>query len=91
MAHTLKGKVVSAKTQKTIVVEVSRLKKHPKYGKFMKVTTRYKAHTEEVVSEGSVVLIMPTRPISKDKRWKLVTVVERAAPIEVLADEVIDK
>ncbi len=89
MAHTLKGKVVSAKTPKTLVVEVSRLRKHPKYGKFMKISNRYKAHTEEVVSEGSVVLIMPTRPISKDKKWKLVSVVERATPIEVLADEVV--
>ena len=69
MAHTLKGKVVSAKTPKTIVVEVSRLRKHPKYGKYMKVTDRYKAHTEEAISEGSVVLLAPTRPISKDKKW----------------------
>ncbi len=91
MAHTLKGKVVSAKTQKTIVVEVLRLKKHPKYGKYMKISNRYKAHTEEVVTEGSTVLIMPTRPISRDKRWKLVSVVERATPVEVLVDEVVVK
>ena len=71
MAQTLKGKIVSNKMQKTAVVEVSRLKKHPIYKKYIKLSKRYKAHTEEQIEEGKMVLIAPTKPISKDKKWKI--------------------
>jgi len=68
----MKGVVVSTKMAKTIVVEVTRLKKHPKYRKFMKVTKRYKAHNENPnVSVGDVVVIVSTRPISREKRWRI--------------------
>lgn len=69
----MKGKVVSTKMQKTVVVEVSRLTKHPKYKKFMRITKRYKAHAEDgTVQEGQTVVIEATKPISRDKRWRVV-------------------
>lgn len=72
-SKTLSGTVVSAKMQKTIVVAVSRFEKHPKYGKYMKITKKYKAHDEEgKFKEGDKVLIQECRPISKDKTFKVV-------------------
>ncbi|MFB6212449.1 MAG: 30S ribosomal protein S17 [Candidatus Magasanikbacteria bacterium] len=69
----LKGKITSDKMDKTCVVEVSRLKKHPRYLKYFEVTDKYKAHDEEEkFSEGEEVVIEETSPISKDKRWKVV-------------------
>ena len=66
----LTGTVVSDKMNKTRVVQVRKIGKHPKYEKMMQGFTRYKAHDEEnKAKEGDVVLIMETRPISKDKRW----------------------
>ena len=67
-SKTLSGVVVSAKMQKTVVVAVSRFEKHPKYGKFMNITKKYKAHDEE----GNQVLIEECRPISKDKTFKVI-------------------
>lgn len=73
------GKVVSNKMQKTITVAVDRKVKHPIYGKFVNRTTKYKAHdAENTAGIGDTVRIMETRPISKDKRWRLVEVVEKA-------------
>jgi small subunit ribosomal protein S17 len=73
------GKVVSNKMQKTITVAVDRKVKHPIYGKFVNRTTKFKAHDEEnTAGIGDLVRIMETRPISKDKRWRLVEVVEKA-------------
>lgn len=70
---TLHGIVVSDKMQKTVVVAVTRLKKHPKYKKQYKVTRRFKAHDEENrYKTGDKVAIQETRPLSKDKRWKIV-------------------
>jgi len=74
MAQELKGKIVSNKMRKTVVVEVSRLKKHRLYGKFMKISKKYKAHTEEEIPEGSTVIIKSAKPISKDKRWKVIKI-----------------
>ncbi len=72
-SKTLSGTVVSAKMQKTVVVAVSRFEKHPKYGKYMKITKKYKAHDEEgKFKEGDKVLIQECRPISKDKTFKVV-------------------
>ncbi|MEK7630573.1 MAG: 30S ribosomal protein S17 [Patescibacteria group bacterium] len=69
----LKGTVVSAKMQKTVVVEVARLKKHPKYHKFMRVSKRYKAHIEDnSLKEGDKVILMPIPRMSRDKRWTAV-------------------
>ena len=72
-AGLLRGVVVSDKMQKTVVVSVSRFVKHPLYGKYYKVSKKYKAHDEENKSKvGDMVTIVPTRPISKDKRYKVV-------------------
>ena len=70
----LKGAVVSDKMAKTVVVAVSRLKKHSKYKKYFKVTRKIKAHDENnEYHVGDQVLIEETRPMSKDKRWKVIS------------------
>jgi small subunit ribosomal protein S17 len=71
--NILKGVVVSDKMNKTVVVSVSRFVKHPLYGKFYKVSKKYKAHDEENKDKiGDKIEIVETRPISKDKRFKVV-------------------
>lgn len=76
------GKVVSDKMDKTIVVAVETYKKHSLYGKRVKYTKKFKAHDEENRAKiGDVVKIMETRPLSKDKRWRLLEVVEEAVII----------
>jgi len=73
------GKVVSDKMEKTIVVAVETYKKHPLYHKRIKYTKKFKAHDENNEAKiGDTVRIMETRPLSKDKRWRLVEVVEKA-------------
>ena len=73
------GVVVSDKMQKTVVVRIDRRVPHPIYGKMVTKSTRLKAHDEEnTAKEGDTVRIMETRPLSKDKRWRLVDIVERA-------------
>ena len=73
------GLVVSNKMEKSIVVAVERKVKHPIYGKFVKKTTKFKAHDEEnTCGIGDKVLIMETRPLSKTKNWRLVEILERA-------------
>lgn len=73
------GKVVSNKMQKTIVVSVERKVMHPKYGKFIKMTSKFKAHDEkQECNMNDVVKVMETRPLSKDKRWRLVEIIEKA-------------
>lgn len=73
------GIVVSNKMTKSIVVEVERRIKHPKYGKFLRKTSRFMAHDEnEECHIGDTVRIMETRPLSKSKRWRLVQIIERA-------------
>ena len=67
------GTVVSDKMQKTIVVETERIKEHPKYKKRYKVSKRYKAHDEKgEYKEGDKVVIEECKPLSKDKRWKVI-------------------
>ena len=69
----LRGVVVSDKMNKTVVVSVSRFIEHPKYGKFYKVSKKYKAHDEEnAYKTGDKVEIVSTRPISKDKKFAVV-------------------
>lgn len=73
------GKVVSDKMDKTIVVAIADNKKHPLYNKVVKTTYKLKAHDEENTCRiGDTVKVAETRPLSKDKRWRLVEVVERA-------------
>lgn len=73
------GLVVSDKMEKTITVAIERQVKHPIYGKFVKKTTKLMAHDDtNDARQGDTVRIMETRPLSKNKRWRLVEVVERA-------------
>ena len=73
------GLVVSDKMDKTAVVAVERLKRHPLYGRVQRVTKRFKAHDENnECNVGDRVRIMETRPISKDKCWRVLTILERA-------------
>ena len=73
------GVVVSDKMDKTIVVEIRTRVKHPLYGKIMNRTTRFKAHDENnECGIGDTVRVMETRPLSKDKNWSLVEIVEKA-------------
>ena len=73
------GVVVSNKMDKSIVILVERKVKHPKYGKFVKKSTKFMAHDEKnEASMGDTVRIMETRPLSKNKCWRLVEIVEKA-------------
>jgi small subunit ribosomal protein S17 len=73
------GLVVSDKMQKTVVVAIERRVPHPVYGKMVTRTKRLKAHDEQNSAKtGDTVRIMETRPLSKDKRWRVVEIVERA-------------
>ncbi|MFN3428812.1 MAG: 30S ribosomal protein S17 [Candidatus Sericytochromatia bacterium] len=72
------GKVVSDKMDKTLVVAVESTVSHPRYKKMVKQTTKFKAHDEDnTAKEGDIVKIEESRPLSRDKRWRLVEVVER--------------
>ena len=74
------GLVTSAKMQKTIVVRVTRRVRHPQYSRVMKQRSSFKAHDETgEAREGDWVKIMETRPLSKDKRWRLVEILRRAS------------
>jgi small subunit ribosomal protein S17 len=73
------GIVNSSKMDKTITVAVERKVKHPIYGKFLKKTTKFMAHDEQnTAGPGDTVRIMETRPLSKNKRWRLVEIIEKA-------------
>ena len=73
------GKVVSNKMQKSITVAMDRKVKHPIYGKFMNKTTKFMAHDEKnEAGIGDTVRISETRPLSKNKRWRLVEIIEKA-------------
>ena len=79
LRKTRVGKVVSNKMDKTIVVAVENHVKHPLYNKIVKRTYKLKAHDEEGVAKiGDKVKVMETKPISKDKRWRLVEILEKA-------------
>ena len=73
------GVVESAKMDKSITVSVRRQMKHPMYGKYLERSSTFMAHDEEdEAREGDTVRVMETRPISKNKRWRLVEIIERA-------------
>ena len=79
LRKTVVGKVVSDKMEKTIVVAVEDSVKHPLYNKIVKRTIKFKAHDENnEAGIGDRVKIMETRPLSKDTRWRLVTIIEKA-------------
>ena len=79
LRKTRTGKVVSDKMDKTIVVAIENHVRHPLYGKIVKRTYKLKAHDEKNECRiGDTVKVMETRPLSKDKRWRLVEIVERA-------------
>lgn len=76
---TRMGRVVSDKMDKSVVVAVETFVSHPLYGKQVKRTTKFKAHDENNECQyGDIVKIMETKPISKDKNWRLVEIVEKA-------------
>ena len=86
------GRVVSDRMDKTIVVSVERLARHPLYKRVIRLTTKFKAHDEENDARtGDTVLIEESRPLSATKRWRLVRVVARAgehgSPADIVADE----
>jgi small subunit ribosomal protein S17 len=77
---TLTGVVVSDKMEKTVVVRVERNYKHPRYGKFLRTSKKYKAHNEgNKAKAGDTVIIIESRPLSREKRWAVQEIVERAA------------
>jgi small subunit ribosomal protein S17 len=87
------GRVVSDKMDKTIVVSVERLARHPLYKRVIRLTTKFKAHDEtNDAHTGDTVIIEESRPLSATKRWKLVKVVQRAGehgnPSDIMVDEV---
>ncbi|KPK31482.1 MAG: 30S ribosomal protein S17 [Nitrospira bacterium SG8_35_1] len=74
------GEVISDKMQKTVVVAVTNLTQHPLYKKTIKKVARFKAHDEENTCKmGDTVSIIESRPLSKDKRWKVLKVIERGS------------
>ena len=79
LRKTRTGKVISDKMDKTIVVAIEEHVKHPRYKKIVKRTYKLKAHDEKnECNIGDTVKVMETRPLSKDKRWRLVEIIERA-------------
>jgi small subunit ribosomal protein S17 len=73
------GKVVSAKMEKSILVSIERRVPHPVFKKLIRLTTKLMAHDEKsIAGVGDVVKIMETRPLSKQKRWRLVEIIEKA-------------
>ena len=82
-AKTLQGVGTSQKMNKTITVVVGRRKKHPKYGKYINLSTKYHVHDEkEVSNEGDIVMIQECKPISKTKSWVLLDVLKKGETIE---------
>ncbi|GMV84364.1 MAG: hypothetical protein AMXMBFR80_02220 [Dehalococcoidia bacterium] len=87
--RVIQGTVVSDKMQKTIVVSVERKKKHRLYHKVVTVTERYKAHDEtESCKLGDIVRIQECRPISKDKRWRVIEILTRGDVAEVAPESI---
>ena len=81
------GTVISNKMQKTIVVRVSHMVRHPVYGRYISQASAFKVHDEKnIAAIGDWVKIMETRPLSKDKRWRLVEVLKRASTAPALPD-----
>ncbi|MFH0935900.1 MAG: 30S ribosomal protein S17 [Candidatus Omnitrophota bacterium] len=85
------GMVISDKMQKTIIVRVMRMSKHPKYAKIMKKYSKFKAHDQNNTAKiGDTVRIIETRPLSKDKRYRLAAIVKKAASYAQVKEETND-
>jgi small subunit ribosomal protein S17 len=83
------GVVVGDKMDKTVVVEVEKFLKHPKYYKYLKTKKRYKVHDEEnACKTGDRVLIVETRPLSKEKRWLVKEIIKKEEPVILFEEEV---
>ena len=83
------GSVISKKMDKTAVVAVEKLRRHPLYRKMMRKVMKYKAHDEKnEVGVGDVVKLIETRPVSKDKRWKVIEIVSKGEVPEVKPEEI---
>jgi small subunit ribosomal protein S17 len=83
------GKVTSNKMAKTVVVQVESLRRHPLYHKVIKRSSSFKVHDEEnACNIGDVVKIVETRPLSKDKRWRIVEIVRKADAVGALKEDV---
>ena len=80
--RTFTGAIVSNRMRRTVVVRVERLRRHPKYRAYQRVSRRLKAHAEEALAlqMGDVGRIAETRPLSREKRWKVTEVIRRRAP-----------
>jgi small subunit ribosomal protein S17 len=77
--RTIKGVVISGKMDKTIVVKAERLVKHPVFHKYVRKHVKYKAHDEQNQCKwGDTVLIIEARPLSKEKRWRMLEILEKA-------------
>lgn len=85
----LTGRVVSNKMDKTVVVRVERLGRHPLYGKVLRLMKKYKAHDEgNVCQVGDLVSIVESRPLSREKRWVVEAVLAHAAEVEPIVEVV---
>jgi small subunit ribosomal protein S17 len=83
------ARVISDKMDKTVVVSVEETKHHPLYRKTIKKATKYKAHDEQnECGQGDIVRIIETRPLSKDKRWRVAEIITKKAVIEVQPKEI---
>ncbi len=86
------GRVVSDKMDKTVVVQVERLRQHPRYKKYIRYRKKFKAHDENNACRvGDVVRIMETRPLSKEKRWRVVEIIGRAIAAELPEEIEVEK
>jgi small subunit ribosomal protein S17 len=87
----LTGHVLSDKMDKTVVVQVERLSRHPRYGKVLRVREKYKAHDEQNDCRvGDLVRIVESRPLSHEKRWLIEEIVKRAEEMPEIAPEVLE-
>ena len=83
--RTLRGVVTSAKMDKTIAIQVERTRKHPKYGKYVRQSSKHLVHDEEgKATVGDMVEVVSTRPLSKTKRWRLLRIVSTGTANEVV-------
>ncbi len=89
IVKTRVGKVLSDKMDKTVVVEVESRRPHPRYKKIVRHRTKFKAHDEaNACNVGDMVRIVETRPLSKDKRWRVTEIVTKAEVVEVKPEEI---
>lgn len=83
------GHVISDKMDKTVIVQVETLKHHPVYKKTIKKLTRFKAHNEDnAARNGDLVRIIETRPLSREKRWRIAQIIKKAEVVEVKPAEI---